>query len=634
MKFLFKIKSQANDPADISFYKKYKKIYKKVIVSAKKLHNDLIYSQATNKSKTVWSIINNNLDIKETKSGIENIKIGDNLINDPYIIAQHLNKYFIDLPVKLNNELNENLERNNFMPVQEYPTLFLEPVTKSEIFNIIMNLKSGTSSGIDNLSSNLIKKSVDFIVAPLTFLINLSLSEGHFPSILKTAKVFPLFKKGDNTLPENYRPVATLSTISKILERVVFNRIVSFTIKYNILSESQHGFRKSRSTETAIMAFLNKLYNHLDKNDKCVGIFMDLSKAFDLINHKLLIEKLAKYGLRGKVNDWLVSYLSNRMQLVEVNRVKSDTLKLNIGVPQGSVLGPLLFLFYVNDLPNFFEDFLIMFADDNSYLCCKNTFLEVINSARTNITKFSNYFKADKLFLNISKTVFIIFSPRTSTYNESHLVKINGKSIEQVSSTKFLGVYIDNALTWEVHIDSTAKKLASVCYAIYRLTQIANKPTVMSYYYAHFVSRVSYGIMFWGCSHHSERIFRLQKKAVRYIAGVSKYSSCRNIFKDLNVLTLACIYILEIVLYVKTNLNIFPTNNFNHTYSTREKNYLNTPLHKLSKFEESPNYMGIKLYNKTPNFIKNTSNIKLFKKEMTNYLCNMGFYSIEEFLNM
>lgn len=361
---------------------------------------------------------------------------------------------------------------------------------------------------------------------------------------------------------------------------------------------------------------------------------MDLSKAFDLINHNLLVEKLSKYGLRGKINDWIISYLSSRMQVVEVNGVKSETLNVNFGVPQGSVLGPLLFLFYVNDLPNFFEDFLIMFADDNSYLCCKHTFSDVINSLQTSATHFSNYFKADKLFLNISKTIFIIFSPRTYSYNTSQLIRIDGKSLEQVPTTKFLGIYIDNALSWEPHIDALAKKLSPVCYALYRLTQISNRSTVMSYYYAHFVSRASYGIMFWGRSCHFDRIFRLQKKAVRYIEGVSKYTSCRNIFKNLNILTLACTYILEIVLYVKKNINTFPFNNFNHTYNTRECNNLNTPLHNLSKYEESPRYMGVKLYNKIPSQIKDVSNEKLFKKEMFSYLCTNCFYSIEEFLDV
>lgn len=632
LKLLHQIKAQTNDPNDIIFYNKYKNIYKKVIIEAKKMYNDSFFSKSTNKSKAVWSIINNNLNHKKPKNEINEIKINNNLETDPYLIAQHLNKYFIDLPAKLNDDLDGNSTEINFHPNSNFPSLFLKPVSESEIYNIIMKLKNSNSSGLDNLSSTLIKQSVNFLVYPLTFLINFSLSEGTFPSVLKSARVFPLHKKGDNTLSENYRPVALLSTISKILERVVFNRIVEFATLHNIISDSQHGFRKKRSTETAIMSFLNNLYENLDQNKKCVGLFMDLSKAFDLVNHTLLIEKLKKYGLRGKVNDWIMSYLTNRTQVVEVNRVKSEKLNIVFGVPQGSVLGPLLFLFYINDLPGFFDDFLIMFADDNSYLCCSETFETAISNIQTSLTKFADHFKSNRLFLNISKTVFIIFSPRHTVYDKSHLIKIGSKSIEQACNTKFLGIYIDNALNWDSHIDSMAKKLSSVCYALYRLSKISSRTTVLAYYYTNFVSRATYGILFWGCSCHFERIFKLQKKAVRNIMGISKYTSCRNGFKDLNILTLPSIYILEILMYVKNNLSKFPPNNYNHNYDTRESDNLATPLHKLSKYEESPNYIGIKLYNRIPDFLKSIANIKAFKNETKKYLAVKCFYSVDEFL--
>ena len=632
LKLLHQIKAKSNDPNAIIVYNNYKSTYKKVILAAKKMYNDSMYSKATNKTKAAWSIINNNLNNKRSKNKIHEIKINNNLVTDPYQIAQHLNTYFIDLPAKLNDDLGENNTEIRFNPNSNYPTLFLKPATESEIYNIIMELKNSDSSGLDNLSSNLIKQSVCYLVRPLTFLINLSLSEGTFPSVLKTARVFPLHKKGDNTLSENYRPVALLSTISKILERVIFNRIIEFATQHNIISDSQHGFRKNRSTETAIMSFLNNLYENLDQNKKCIGLFMDLSKAFDLVNHRILIEKLTKYGLRGKVNDWVMSYLTNRTQLVEVNGVKSKKLNIKFGVPQGSVLGPLLFLLYINELPGFFDDFLIMFADDNSYLCCRNTFETAISNVQTSLTKFSDHFKSNRLFLNISKTVFIIFSPRYNIQDKSHLIKIAGKSIEQVCHTKFLGIYIDNALNWDAHIDSVAKKLSSVCYALYRLSKISSMTTVLAYYYANFISRATYGILFWGSSCHFERLFKLQKKAVRNIVGVSKYTSCRNLFKELNILTLPSIYILEILLYVKNNLSKFLPNNYNHDYQTRECNNLSTPLHKLSKYEESPRYTGIKLYNKIPDFIKSIENIKSFKNEAKKYLIGKCFYSVNEYL--
>lgn len=620
-----------NDPNDIDYYKKYKKIYNKVIRNAKKYFFDTFYNEASNKSKAVWSIINNNLGNKGIKNEISELSIDNKSITDSFIIAQQLNTHFIDLPAKLNYELGDTPDIN-YDAIPAYPTMFLKPVTENEIFNIINELKNTYSAGVDNLSPNLIIKSVQFLVAPLTYLINLSLSKGMFPSTLKIAKVLPLYKKGDNTLPDNYRPVALLSTISKILERVIFNRILNFSDKYNILSKAQHGFRKKHSTQTAIMKFLEKLYEDINKNKKCAGLFMDLSKAFDLINHTILVQKLEKYGVRGKVKDLLTSYLTDRYQIVEVDGIKSEKLKIDFGVPQGSVLGPLLFLFYVNDLPNFFDEFLIMFADDNSYLCCGKSMENTLSSLQDNVDKFSDYFKTNRLFLNVSKTVFIVFSPRNSVYDKSHLIKINGKTISQVNVTKFLGLNIDNALSWGTHIDTMAKRLSSTCYALFRLSKLASRNTLLSYYYAHFVSRVSYGIIFWGSSHNSERLFKLQKKAIRYIAGASKGETCKIFFKNLQILTLPCIYILEILIYIKNNLNLFLPNNYNHNYNTREGYNLMIPLHSLSKYEESPKYMSIILYNKLPNRFKSITNLNTFKRDVKSYLIQNSFYSIEEFL--
>lgn len=633
LKFLYQIKSATNNPNDINYYNKYKKIYKKVIIDAKKLYNDSFYSKANNKTKAIWSIINDNTCDKKMRNEINEIKIDNKTLTEASTIAQQMNKYFIDQPAKLNDELGVTPDLNlNSIPV--YPSIFLEPVTENEIFNIIMELKNSNASGVDNISTNLIKKSVKFLVGPLTYLINLSLSEGIFPSILKIAKVFPLHKKGDNTLPDNYRPVALLSSISKIVERVVFNRIINFAEKNKILSNAQHGFRKKYSTQTAILAFLEKIHENLNQNNKCAGLFMDLSKAFDLINHSILIKKLEKYGLRGKAKDWLTSYLTNRFQLVEVNGTKSEKLKIEFGVPQGSVLGPLLFLFYINDLPNFFDEFLIMFADDNSYLCCGRAMQNTLTSLQDNIEKYAEYFKTNRLFLNISKTVFIVFSPRNSTYDKSHLIKLDGQSIQQTGSTKFLGLHIDNALNWDTHISNVANKISSTCYALYRLSKLATRQTVLTYYYAHFVSRISYGIIFWGSAHNSERIFKLQKKAIRYILGASKYESCKKLFKDLQLLTLPCIYILEVLIYVKNNINLFVPNNYNHNYNTREGNNLMIPLHNLSKYEENPRYMGILLYNKLPHQFKNINNIQTFKKEVKTFLINNCFYSVKEYLEV
>ena len=497
-----------------------------------------------------------------------------------------------------------------------------------------MALKNSNSCGIDNLSSNLLKISVNYLVYPLTFLINFSLESGIFPKMFKTAKVLPLYKKGDRLLLENYRPVSLLCSLSKVLEKIVFDKIVQFLTQHNILSDSQHGFRRGRNTQTAIIRFINNLYDNLDINNKCVGLFMDLSKAFDLVSHSLLGQKLCEYGLRGKIHDWLLSYLTDRKQLVDINGVRSKEQCVNIGVPQGSVLGPLLFLIFVNDLAYIDNnDKLTMFADDNTYLMCGSSLENTIESIQNAINNFVQWFKNSKLYLNTTKTVFINFTPRTAAINHSCLIKIEHKSIEQVSDTKFLAIYIDNALNWKKHVDFLCSKLSSLCFAVYRLRQVTNKSIALTFYFSHILSRLRYGIIFWGNSSQMHRIFKVQKRAVRNIVGCKRTDSCRPYFKSLNVLTLPCIYILELLIFVKTNPSFFIPNGNYHAYDTRHDKILAIPAHNLTLYENSPKYMGIKCYNKLPAEIKSIDNMKEFKKTVSKYLIENVYYSVSQYLD-
>lgn len=250
------------------------------------------------------------------------------------------------------------------------------------------------------------------------------------------------------------------------------------------------------------------------------------------------------------------------------------------------------------------------------------------------LNKFVTWFNSNLLFLNKRKTVFINFTPRVKIMNVSYLIQIDGKSIEQVTETKFLGLFIDSSLNWEAHVDNLCKKLSTVCFVLYRLSQVSSLNVMLSYYYAGMYSRIRYGIIFWGCSHHTLRIFRLQKKAVRTIAGVSRYTTCRNIFKQLNMLTVPCIYILEVLLFVKQNMDKFVTNNNYHDYDTRNGANLCLPNHNLSVYENNPSYLGIKLYNKLPDNIKTLNNFKIFKNTVKSFLITNSFYSVDEYLSI
>ena len=246
---------------------------------------------------------------------------------------------------------------------------------------ICSTCRSGTAVGYDNISINLIKESIDIIISPLTCIINLSITSGIVPKQLKIARVIPLFKSGEQDIFTNYRPVSVLPAFSKILERVMYNRLLRFLNNHNILSDNQYGFRKHHSTAYALACLYDKISSAIENKECTVGIFIDLSKAFDTVDHNILISKLEHYGVRGTALRWLKSYLSNRQQYVEFNGVSSESLEIKCGVSQGSILGPLLFLLYTNDLCNASKvvDFII-FADDRNLFFPSKTLIYFLKS--------------------------------------------------------------------------------------------------------------------------------------------------------------------------------------------------------------------------------------------------------------
>ena len=223
-----------------------------------------------------------------------------------------------------------------------------ECITPATVNKYISELAAKNSCGPDNISSILLKRLATHVVSPLTVMINQSLCTGIFPEKLKVAKVIPLYKKGDNHLFDNYRPISLLSTVSKIFEKTVFTQVYNYFCAHKLFYESQYGFRKCHSTELAAIELVDRLCNYLDAGKVPVSVFLDLSKAFDTLNHTILIEKLRYYGLNDTSLNWFHSYLHDRLQFTKYNSVCSDVVTLSTGVPQGSILGPLLFIIYMN----------------------------------------------------------------------------------------------------------------------------------------------------------------------------------------------------------------------------------------------------------------------------------------------
>lgn len=613
---------------DITFYKKYKLIYRRVIREAKKMYYDNKIINSENKSKMVWNIINST--IKNQSSCKQySISLNDTDITDKNQIANIFNNHFVNLPQQISNS-KATVNVPITTPHVEQ-TIFLEPVDESEVINVINNLKNSTSSGADNYSTSLIKKISVYLAKPLCHIINLCFKDGSFPNILKISKIICLYKKGNPKSITNYRPISLLSVFSKIIEKILAKRIISFLEENNILSNSQHGFREKRSTMSALYSILDFIYKQLDKNNKVMAVFVDLTKAFDCVDHEILVRKLEAYGLRGNCNNLLKNYLCNRKQFVHFLGENSIELPIEFGVPQGSVLGPLLFLLYCNDVSSFLNIFHCEFADDMTLLASDRNIDNVIQHLTANLRSLLQYFSSINLNMNQEKTFSLQFHPQASNYTSSALIRINGKSIQQVKSFKLLGLYLDLSLNWKDHITYICNKTAKQCFALKRLNQITSKRVSKIFYHSSFESVIRYGIICWGNASEAKRVFILQKRAIRCMFGLKFRETCKPVFINEKILTIPCLFILESLKFVKNNISSFNFQNIYHEYNTRHGHNLQYDMHRIELYKSNPYYISAVLYNKLPDRIKLCS-YKKFLKNVKVILLTNAFYSVNEYM--
>ena len=368
-------------------------------------------------NKDLWSNINKvmNPTINTTRQTTFIEK--NNVVINTNDIADSFNKYFINVT----KDIIKNIEISNdppsiYLKSPNTYSLFMNPVSELEIVDILKELKQNTSPGLDNLHPSAVKLSTPYISSILAYLINCSLNDGLFPDILKLARVTPIYKEGDNSLLENYRPISVLNIFSKVYETVIKTRLNEFFDKYNIFYKKQFGFRRNHSTYMPIVSLVDQLTSNSEQNLYTMVTLLDFKKAFDSVDHYTLLSKLNHYGIRGQTLNLIKNYLTNRKQHVVYNGVVSQVQTVTTGVPQGSILGPLFFLIYINDLPNISPttDFLI-FADDTTGIESNKNIKSLFQAANDTFKKLDHWCSINKIALNKQKTKYLLFYPKKTT---------------------------------------------------------------------------------------------------------------------------------------------------------------------------------------------------------------------------
>lgn len=609
----------------ISEYKDYRNRLKKIINSAKNGYYKNKIDQHTNNIKKIYKLVTEITNEDITNTNLIQIKNDmDTLVTDPREIAEFCNNYFVTIGKKMSERVN-----NPYAPFQiqnsSLTSMYLRPTNKNEIIKHINSLKNNCSSGMDNISTKVIKLLHNHLTNPLVHIINLIFTTGRVPKEFKLSVVTPIYKAGDKNDIGNYRPISVISNIAKIFEKCLRVRLTDFLRSTNVMSNNQFGFMEGKCTSDAMYELMSDIMRHVNGGDKCIALFLDLAKAFDTVSHSILLQALEGCGVRGTVLEVFASYLTERAQHVRIGDVISGPKIVQSGVPQGTVLGPVLFNVYINHLCDLdVGGKLIAYADDTVIIYHEKTWHLTKERLKSGFIKIKNFFDSFKLTLNVKKSNYIAFSITSANRPDFDHIEIDciNEPLKEVSFVKYLGVIIDKHLKWDQHVLYLCKKIRCLIHKFYMLRAILNKKLLLMMYKALVEPLLRYGIIVWGGTYdvHIDQLRTVQNYIVRVISKKPRlYSTCMLYSSDL--CNIKSLYVLAVCGYVRSHDKL-RLDCLSHCHMTRgnTRQMLNIPQSRRDINQRFLSYLAPRLYNRIPLEIRNASNVRLFNVLFRKYL--------------
>jgi hypothetical protein len=524
-------------------------------------------------------------------------------------IAEEFNTYFTNIGTTISESVRHTtIDPNDLMPPNDnINDLNLTLVGPNYLCELLKTFETKTSCDLDGISIKLLKHVITDICNPLAHIFNLSLATGIFPSRLKTSRTVPIFKTGSPLACDNYRPISLLSTLSKLLEKVVCKQLVNHLESNNLLYAHQYGFQHGKSTEHNLIQLTNYLNTALNDKKYAIGVFLDLKKAFDVCSHNILLRKLNKLGIKGTAHSWFSSYLKNRQQKVDINGDLSTAKSLDISVLQGSILGPILFLVYINDLYSCTSLYTTMFADDTACADSDTNLDTLFTRANTELKKIATWFRANKMAVNISKTKYILF------HSKGKKMELNDKSIvyndnepnnndpllitpleryhndherHEARAYKLLGIHLDENLNFNYHTTYLCNKLTRSLFCIRRAKNMLTAQALKTLYFAFIQSHLNYCpiILSSNSAQNFNRIKLIQKKAIRIITNSSYTAHTAPIFASLQILPYELLIKQAKLLFMHSVEHRYAPLSFANVWTKNAANQGDRPLRNAADF--------------------------------------------------